>query len=93
MAQGLVVYRADGSVLLNTSDRITRYVGSYSYNISGSTQASVYVPGCTNDGTWFAFVCLNPWHWATIGSNYVYANRLSNNSYWGDTGSLLVFRG
>lgn len=51
------VFNQSGNLLLNVTDRITRYVGTY-YVVAGpypQNSGFVAVPGMADDGTWLAY--------------------------------------
>lgn len=56
MSYGLRVFDAGGAKVLDVSDRLTRYVSSYSINLPAGTML-VTIPNSEvyNDGTWFVF--------------------------------------
>lgn len=56
MAYGIRVWAADGSLILDESDRISRFISSHSFAFPYSwTSMNITVPDCSTDGTWFAF--------------------------------------
>ena len=55
MSTGLALYKADGSLIFDTNNRILRLIGQYTVTFpSGVTDPSISIsiPGITNDGTW-----------------------------------------
>jgi hypothetical protein len=61
MSYGLQIYRADGQIQLDISDRITKLYGTYSGNaslVNGAATPKVHsafisVPGLVDDGSWY----------------------------------------
>lgn len=51
MAYGMRIYRSDGALLIDVSDRLTRFVSAYPASLNNSSQ-DIYVTGLMNDGTW-----------------------------------------
>lgn len=57
MSNGLQVFSGGGSVLLDTSDRLSRLHGRYVVSAAWNVQSGfVAVPGMQDDNTWFCFV-------------------------------------
>lgn len=57
MSYGLRVWDASGNLTLDISDRLTRFVGTYSvsFTVNGpEADKLISVSGMVNDGTWFA---------------------------------------
>lgn len=52
MAHGLQVFSPNGSVRLDTTDRLTRLYGAYSLPIWDSGIRTISVPGIVQDGFW-----------------------------------------
>lgn len=89
MSYGLQVWDASGALVLDVSDRISRFVGTYSYSIpNGSTETTVSVPGAESS-TWFAYTHAHTEN-AEVVTNGV---RVARPSSAGSTsGTLYVFR-
>lgn len=63
MAQGLQVWDANGVLVLDVTERLTRHVVSGSYQPpagSGVQTVFVAVPGMANDGTWIVVASSGP---------------------------------
>lgn len=63
MTQGLQVWDASGVLVLEVTDRLTRFVASGSYQppaAAGLQTVFVSVPGMANDGTWVAIATSGP---------------------------------
>lgn len=55
MAVGLRIWNTSGALVLEYTDRITRYVGQYGYAINGTNMSTVlYIPGF-DPSTWLAY--------------------------------------
>lgn len=52
MSYGLRVWDSFGNLTVDVSDRLNRYVGTYSANVPGNSTVFVPVPGVSLDGTW-----------------------------------------
>ena len=77
MAYGLMVYRSDGIVVQDVTDRLTRFVTSISISLNNSGQ-NVTVTGISTDGTWVAWAS-SPFATAKIYSGYVYVELLGRS--------------
>lgn len=64
MTQGLQVFDASGVIVLDVTDRLTRFIvsGSYQAPTGSSSFPTVFVPvpGMANDGTWIAVASSGP---------------------------------
>ena len=56
MSYGLQVFDANGGVVVDVVDRLTRIHSVYSVKVPANTSTLYLVAGMTNDGTWAAFV-------------------------------------
>ena len=56
MSYGLQVFDANGGVMVDVVDRLTRIHSVYSVTVPANTSTLYLVAGMTNDGTWAAFV-------------------------------------
>jgi hypothetical protein len=55
MTVGLRIWNTSGALVLEYTDRITRYAGQYGYAINGNNMSTVlYVPGF-DPSTWLAY--------------------------------------
>lgn len=89
MSYGLRVWDAAGSLVLDVTDRLTRYHGAYSCTLGGyGTHQDVTVPGIADDGTWAAFTDASAL--SEIFSGYVRVTDTVNSS--GGTATIYVFR-
>ena len=52
MSYGLQVFDASGGVVLDVSDRLTRFYADYSVSITPGQPVYIPVPGMVDDGTW-----------------------------------------
>ena len=95
MSHGLRVYNSSGQITLDLTDRLARFIGTFSYPpIPARGTVTFSVPGITNDGTWFysglGFFLSNLRFSVSAGSLSV-----TNISHYGTSpaGSIIVFRG
>lgn len=95
MSHGLRVYNSSGQITLDLTDRLSRFIGVFSYaSIPPGGTVTLSVPGFTNDGTWF-------YSNTNYGDIYlafsVSAGSISitnHSPYQGSAaGSVIVFRG
>lgn len=88
MSYGLIVRDSGGTVILNVSDRITRYIATFGVSLGSGGSTFLGVSGMSADGTWYIY---NTNHYlkATITSGGVSVANLTNSSW---SGSILVFR-
>lgn len=58
MASGIQIFKQDGSLKLDTQDRLARVVqrGTGNFTIGWPTSVSITVPGLVRDGTWAVFI-------------------------------------
>lgn len=71
MSSGLQVFSAAGATLLDTTDKLLRYVGTYAISAaSGVNSGTVSVPGMADDGTWFVYTGVDDPTW---GATPIYA--------------------
>lgn len=57
MSRGLRIWRPDGQIMLDVTDRLSRIHGSVTLpNIAFPNSVNFSVPGMILDGTWFLFV-------------------------------------
>lgn len=89
MAYGLRTYDSAGNVVVDITDRLTRFVGSYSISVGANTTIFVSVPGMTNDGTW-AYTGDVDWLSVTISANGLSVRNLNTGQAFSTT--LQVFR-
>ena len=89
MAYGLRTYDSAGNVVVDITDRLTRFVGSYSISVGANTTIFVSVPGMTNDGTW-AYIGDVDYMSITISTNGLSVQNVSTNTAYSTT--LQVFR-
>lgn len=89
MTYGLRVWDGTGGLMLDVTDRITRFVGTYSFYIAPfQTSVDISVPGASPD-TWFAVS--EEAHASVISGvvrlTRIYGDRNRNPTY----GTVLVF--
>lgn len=87
MTNGLRVWGSNGSLVLDVTDRITRFFGVYYFSIPGGrVSVDISVPGAS-PGTWFA-VSMEAFAFAM--NNIIRVTR--PGTYGPLSGTVLVFR-
>ena len=89
MSYGLQVRDASNNIILNTTDRITRFIAQYSVSVSAASTTNVSVADITADGTWFVYY-LNRSASCSINSGSVSCYNTSTTT--AITFNLLIFR-
>jgi len=93
MGYGLRTFNTDGSIALDTTDRILRLISQHNYDFGSSAdELLISVPGMVSDGTWFA-ITLSAKHWCERVTDGVRVKRQSPSPEWGQSGKVLVYRG
>lgn len=92
MAYGLKTWNASGVLTVDISDRLTRYVGAYYFNLPANTvTTTLSLPGAESS-TYFAFVnSLSQDVYATMGADVININR-TNFTTGAVEGIVNVFR-
>jgi hypothetical protein len=87
MTLGLRVWGSNGSIVLDVTDRITRFLGVYYFSIpNGRASVDISVPGAS-PGTWFA---VSMEAFAFVMNNIIRVTR--PGTYGSLSGTVLVFR-
>lgn len=87
MTHGLRVWGSNGSLVLDVTDRITRFFGAYYFYIpSGQASVDISVPGAS-PGTWFA---VSVEAFAFVMNNIIRVTRPGADRSL--SGTVLVFR-
>jgi len=90
MSFGFQTRDASGNPLLTITDRITRFIASYTFSISAGQTINTSVTGMSQDGTWF-LVC-QPTNVLTALTYSIQNGFFSVNSPSSTTVTALVFR-
>jgi hypothetical protein len=96
MSYGFAIYKANGSLMFDLTNRLSRLHTTVSYSIFSNTSQYVTIPGLSTDGTW-AVIALRA---SVVGSfqeviTYITANTLQIfcPPYCnGHSGTVLVYR-
>lgn len=88
MAFGVRIWNTGGALVLEYTDRITRYVGQYGYALGTNTSTVLYIPGF-DPSTWLAYSNKN--HGVSSFYGGVTITRLSNSTY-NSSGVVTVFQ-
>ena len=89
MTHGLRVWGSNGSLVLDVTDRITRFFGVYYFNIpNGQVSVDISVPGAS-PGTWFA-ASTETYAFAFVMNGIIRVTRPGTGGSL--SGTVLVFR-
>lgn len=95
MSYGLQVFKADGSLMFDTSQghRLSRLHAQESYTIATGGSVDISVPGITPDGTW-AVIAIPTGDWNLVEITFTTNNVHLYCPGWaaGHSSSILVYR-
>ena len=75
MSQGIKVWDAAGRVVVDISDRLPRFIGSYYFYIgAGAESTTISVPGAV-PGEWYAFQPANSGNLCYVNWGSIFINR------------------
>lgn len=92
MSYGLQVWNSSGQLILDVSDRLSRFIQSVTVTLAKGASTTVPVAGYTTDGTWFVYA--TAYHYLTIVevNNGIYIKNSSPTTLTITT-TLYIFRG
>lgn len=92
MSYGLQVWNSSGQLILDVSDRLSRFIQSVTVTLAPGASITVPITGYTTDGTWFVYATSYIYVTIVEVNNGIYLKNSSQTNQTITT-TIYIFRG